>query len=159
MRIPRVALAQLVVMATIGAVNVAPLQRVAAVGLEQSLQNRFDGLLDSLVALEPGETIANQPPPGIIDTIAGQAAVSGVSGDGGPSVDALLNQPSGLGFDADGNLFVADFGNLLVRRIDAATGVITTVAGGGTYTPWVGTGPATTAYLSAPRNVRVLRRW
>jgi hypothetical protein len=57
--------------------------------------------------------------------------VSGFSGDGGPSTNAWLLQPWDLTRDAAGNIFVADSNNNRVRRIDAATGIITTVAGSG----------------------------
>lgn len=55
----------------------------------------------------------------------------GYSGDGGPSVRAQLCQPWDLVRDPGGNIFMADTNNNRIRRIDAATGVITTVAGGG----------------------------
>jgi DNA-binding beta-propeller fold protein YncE len=54
----------------------------------------------------------------------------GYSGDGGPAVNAKLNGPKGLAF-APGELFVADTENHVVRRIDLATGTITTVLGSG----------------------------
>lgn len=56
---------------------------------------------------------------------------NGFSGDGGPSTDATLLQPHDLASDAAGNIFVADTNNNRVRRIDAVTGIITTVAGSG----------------------------
>ena len=55
----------------------------------------------------------------------------GYSGDGGPAVDARLNGPKGLAVAAGGDLYVADCESHVVRRIDAATGVITTVVGDG----------------------------
>jgi sugar lactone lactonase YvrE len=67
---------------------------------------------------------------GNITTIAG-LGVPGFSGDGGLATQAELNDPRRVIADAAGNVFVADIGNARVRRIDAATGVITTVAGGG----------------------------
>ena len=65
---------------------------------------------------------------GIITTVAGNG-IKGFSGDGGPSVRASLAEPTGLAVDQEGNFFIADFGNKRVRRVDAATGIITTVAG------------------------------
>ncbi len=67
---------------------------------------------------------------GIIVTIAGNGNY-GSSGDGGLAVNALLNGPYRLALDAQGNLFVSDFANDRVRRIDVTTGIITTVAGTG----------------------------
>ena len=67
---------------------------------------------------------------GRIQTIAGTGA-KGYAGDGGPALQALLNEPFMCAFDAEGNLYVAEATNHGVRRIDKATGVITTVAGTG----------------------------
>jgi sugar lactone lactonase YvrE len=54
---------------------------------------------------------------------------AGYSGDGRSAVHASLNMPTGLALDAKGNLYVADSANNLVRRVDAKTGIIITVAG------------------------------
>ena len=86
----------------------------------------------------------------IVSTVAG-VGVAGFGGDGGPSTAARLNEPSGLGLDAAGNLFIADRSNGRVRRVDAASGVITTVAGGGAG----GDGPAVDAGLFEPDAVTV----
>lgn len=67
---------------------------------------------------------------GIISTIAG-TGVNGLSGDGGPAVQAALFSPTGLAIDPSGNVFIGD-GNNQIRRIDAKTGIISTVAGTGT---------------------------
>lgn len=67
---------------------------------------------------------------GIITTIAGNGE-RGFSGDGGPVAEASFNAPSGLAFDAEDNLYIADAQNHRIRRIDATTGLITTVAGSG----------------------------
>jgi len=85
---------------------------------------------------------------GKIATIAGNGA-SGFSGDGGPARDAQLNGPRSLALDAKGNLYIADFANLRIRRI-SADGTIATIAGNG-KTGWTGDGgPATAAALGAP---------
>ncbi|MBI2832519.1 MAG: Ig-like domain repeat protein [Chloroflexi bacterium] len=68
---------------------------------------------------------------GIITTVAGNGA-SGSGGDGGLATSAQLNFPVGVALDSAGNLFIADRDNQRVRRVDAATGIITTVAGTGT---------------------------
>ena len=91
---------------------------------------------------------------GIITTIAGTSS-SGFAGDGGLAISALLNTPGGLALDGNGNIYVADFGNNRVRRIDAASGVITTVAGNGTAAFSGDGGPATAAGLSGPTFVAV----
>jgi len=66
---------------------------------------------------------------GIITTIAGNG-ISGYSGDGGPATSAQLSTPIGVASDSFGNLFVADFYNLRVRKISTG-GIITTIAGNG----------------------------
>jgi trimeric autotransporter adhesin len=76
-------------------------------------------------------------PGGTISTYAG-SDTNGFSGDGGPAMAALLSQPLGIAFDAQGNLFVAD-GDAVnfpsrIRRISSA-GTITTFAGGGSAVP------------------------
>lgn len=67
---------------------------------------------------------------GIITTIAGTGERN-FSGDGGPATEATFNAPSGLAFDAEDNLYIADAQNHRIRRIEATTGLITTVAGSG----------------------------
>src|SRR5580704_15502823 len=67
---------------------------------------------------------------GIIATIAGNGD-KGYSGDGGPAIEAALNEPYGVVIDSTGNIFIADRLNRRVRKIDAASGVITTLAGTG----------------------------
>jgi DNA-binding beta-propeller fold protein YncE len=68
----------------------------------------------------------------------------------GPATKAKLNQPEGFAFDRAGNLYVSDSANNRVRRIDARTGVITTVAGNGRHGYSGDGGPATRARLSDP---------
>lgn len=85
-----------------------------------------------------------------ITTIAGTGA-AGYSGDGGPAIAANLSTPVGLFIDGANNIFFTDSENHRVRRIDAATGVITTVAGTGTIGYNGDSIPATTAQLSFPR--------
>ncbi len=90
---------------------------------------------------------------GIVSTYAGSSA-PGNSGDGGPATSARLNSARGLSIDAGGNLFIADRVNLNVRRVAAGTGIVTTVAGGGTASPGDG-GAATAAKLNSPVDVAV----
>jgi sugar lactone lactonase YvrE len=63
----------------------------------------------------------------LISTIAG-TGVAGLSGDGGPAIDAQLNWPTSVAFDSTGNLYVSESSNNDIRKIDLATGVITTYA-------------------------------
>jgi DNA-binding beta-propeller fold protein YncE len=90
----------------------------------------------------------------VIQTAVG-AGEPGYSGDGGPATEARLNQPFHCCMDGAGNLFVADAFNHCVRRIDARTGVITTVAGRGEPGYSGDGGPATAARLREPYAVLV----
>lgn len=65
-----------------------------------------------------------------VSTFAGSGA-KGFRGDNGPANKALLNNPSGLAIDEEGNIFIAEFVNNRIRRVDAKTGIITTVGGNG----------------------------
>jgi hypothetical protein len=66
---------------------------------------------------------------GIISTVAGNGN-QGFSGDGGNATNASLNFPKSLAIDAFGNIFISDWGNNRIRKIDTA-GIITTFAGTG----------------------------
>jgi DNA-binding beta-propeller fold protein YncE len=67
---------------------------------------------------------------GVISTIAGSGS-AGYSGDGGAATEARLNQPHSIALDRDDNLYIADINNHRIRRVDAKTGVIETIAGDG----------------------------
>jgi sugar lactone lactonase YvrE len=98
---------------------------------------------------------------GIITTVAGNGAISEsfygtFSGDGGPATSAGLNCPGGIAIDNNGNIFIAETYNHRIRRVDARTGIITTVAGNGTIHLGGGDGgPATEALLHRPEGVEV----
>ena len=89
---------------------------------------------------------------GVISTVAG-SGTQGFSGDNGPATSAQLNGPSGVAVDSAGNLYIADYLNVRIRKV--SNGVITTVAGNGTQ--WFGgdNGPATSAQLWYPSGVAV----
>jgi sugar lactone lactonase YvrE len=89
---------------------------------------------------------------GVITTVAGDGK-KGFSGDGEPATEAELNEPYGVVLDARGNLFLADRLNRRVRRVDAGTGTITTVAGDGSKSYSGDGGPATKAGLVEPNGV------
>jgi sugar lactone lactonase YvrE len=84
-----------------------------------------------------------------IYTIAGNSSW-GYAGDGGSANFASLNSPSATALDSAGNIYIADSGNNVVRRVDAKTGVITTVAGTGSAGYSGDNGPAIAAQLSSP---------
>lgn len=66
---------------------------------------------------------------GELSVVAGTGE-DGFGGDGGPASEAMLSRPAGIAVDEAGNVYVSDSGNRRIRRIDAATGFIETVAGG-----------------------------
>ena len=84
---------------------------------------------------------------GVITTIAG-TGVAGDSGNNGPAASAGVWFPSEVAVDATGNLFIGEWGDEVVRRVDAVTGVITTFAGNPNGTGSIG-GPATNYRLYA----------
>jgi DNA-binding beta-propeller fold protein YncE len=93
---------------------------------------------------------------GICAVVAGTGE-RGFSGDGGPALQARLYFPKGIAVDAAGDLFIADCSNHRVRRVDARTGTISTVAGNGTQGYAGDGGPAVDAALDHPLHVAVDR--
>jgi trimeric autotransporter adhesin len=91
-------------------------------------------------------------PAGTITTFAGLGE-SGYSGDGGPATSARFSFPYGIVVDPAGNVYFSDNENAVIRRVDAATGVITTVAGNGTEGFSGDGGAATEAMLNTPRGL------
>lgn len=92
---------------------------------------------------------------GNMSIIAGNGT-AGYSGDGGAAPSAQINNPQGIAVDAAGNVYIADSGNNVIRKVVASTGLITTVAGhGGAGSPGnLGDGgAATAAHLSNPTSV------
>lgn len=90
---------------------------------------------------------------GTITTIVGANPV----GDGGLASNARLKEPRGLAVDLQGNLYIADLAHYRVRKVDRASGLISTVAGDGTQGQTGSGGPATQARLSQPTDVDVDR--
>ena len=91
---------------------------------------------------------------GIITTVAG-TGVRGYSGDGGPAVEAQLLVPADVAVDSAGNLYISSGLGRRVRRVDFATGAITTIAGTGERGPGGDGGPATMATFRDTRDVEV----
>ncbi|MDA0205911.1 MAG: hypothetical protein O3A53_11000 [Acidobacteria bacterium] len=88
-----------------------------------------------------------------VETIAG-TGVSGMAGDNGPALASQVGNPYGLTIGPDGALYVGEINTHRVRRIDMATGRITTVAGTGEKGYSGDGGPATQAQLNEPYEVR-----
>ena len=106
---------------------------------------------------DTGETVLNcvfkLDPSGTVILYAGTCR-PGYGGDGGPAVNAQLNNPRGLAVDSAGNLYIADAGNNAVRKV-STNGTISTVAGNGTRTFCGDAGSAVNACLDRPQGVAV----
>jgi len=86
--------------------------------------------------------------------VAGRG-LKGFSGDGGLAIDATFDSPSSLTVDANGNLFVADYFNHRIRRINVNTQIVTTVAGNGSTQSSGDNGPAIAAGVVYPFGIAV----
>ncbi len=91
---------------------------------------------------------------GIISTIAGTPGVGGFAGDGGPASSALMYHPKGIAMDCKGNLYISDFYNARIRKIDPS-GIITTIGGTGVNGFSGDGGPATAAKIHATFGITV----
>lgn len=89
---------------------------------------------------------------GGIETVAGTGEV-GYAGDGGPALEAKLNDPYEIRFDGDGNMYFVEMKNAVVRRVDAGTGTISTVAGTGERGFSGDGGPAVRAAFDRPHSI------
>lgn len=114
----------------------------------------FDSIGNLYISDDLNNVIRKVDLAGIITTFAGNDTL-GYDGDNGPATNAKLYEPFGIDFDNSGNLYVADFGNNLVRKITPA-GIISTVAGNaGTFGYTGNGGPATDASLFNPADVAI----
>jgi sugar lactone lactonase YvrE len=105
--------------------------------------------LASLPALAQGNALqlANT-----VNTLAG-TGVAALYGDGGAATAADLNQSRGIATDGARNIYIADTGNNVIRRIDSISGIITTIAGTGSAGFAGDSGVATSAQLNSPVGV------
>jgi sugar lactone lactonase YvrE len=111
----------------------------------------FEHFGNLIIAESGNNRIRKMDTNGMITTVAGNGTNS-YSGDGGAATNASLNTPYGLTFDAVGNLFIADFWNNRIRKVDT-NGIITTVAGIGTNSYSGDGGAATNTSLYNPIGV------
>ena len=114
----------------------------------------LDALGNLYIADLGNHRVRKVTPGGTITTVAGSGPPGAFSGDGGSATSASLNLPSGVAVDAAGNLFIADLINERVRKVDAI-GIITTVAGNGSFGFSGDGGQATDAELARPADVAV----
>ena len=90
-------------------------------------------------------------PAGIVTTVAGNGVV-GYTGDGGPATSAELSEGWGVAVDPNENLYIADSGNNVIRKV-TSSGIITTIAGNGTAGSTGDGGQSTSATLNGPTKV------
>jgi trimeric autotransporter adhesin len=97
---------------------------------------------------------------GILITVAGNGYTGewyhqgGYSGDGGPATAAEMYGPTGVALDDSNNIYIADGGNSVIRKVTASTGIINTIAGIGEVSGYSGNdGPATAAELYEPQGI------
>jgi sugar lactone lactonase YvrE len=95
---------------------------------------------------------------GTVRYVVGSGKTGRFGGDGGPAAQATLNFPGAVAVDRQGNLYIADTMNHRVRRVEAATGVISTIAGTGQRRCSGDGGPATAAALNEPAALAVGER-
>jgi len=96
---------------------------------------------------------------GLIHTVAGDGTPGDLQnvGDGGPATSAHLNMPSDVALDPKtGDLYIADMHHNRVRRVDAKTHIITTVAGSGVWGHSGDDGPATAARFAGPAGLAIV---
>jgi len=87
---------------------------------------------------------------GQITTLAGTGK-KGFGGDGGKATEALFSSPHSIALDSADNIYIADIGNHRIRKVDAKTGVVTTIAGNGERQPPVDGQVATGKPMIGPR--------
>lgn len=109
----------------------------------------MDGHGNTYIAEREGNGVRVVTAGGIMGTLAGAAAERGYTGDGGPALAATWGAPKAIRCDAAGNVIVVDTENHALRRIDANTGIVTTIAGGQLGGHGDG-GPATDAGMDRP---------
>ena len=109
----------------------------------------MDTLGNTYVCEREGNGVRKVDAHGIVTTVAGAEAVQGYTGDGGPALAATWGAPKAIRCDPQNNIIVVDTENNAVRRIDARTGLVTTIAGGHAGDDGDG-GPATAAGLARP---------
>ena len=111
----------------------------------------MDGAGNLYIADRDNERIRKVDTNGVITTVAGNGT-NGYAGDGGAATNAELANPIGVAADGTGNLYIADFINNRIRKVDT-NGVITTVAGNGVKGYAGDGGTATNAELANPTGI------
>ncbi|MGP0566984.1 MULTISPECIES: NHL domain-containing protein [unclassified Nitrospina] len=146
----------------LAAVFLIPPAGEAKIGKPRKATNVSISLVDGIAVAPNGDVYISRRSHNIVSKIDQNGTltnvvgtgVSGYSGDGGPATAATLKVPAGLTFDKEGNLYIADRENHVVRKVDA-NGIITTFAGTGEAGYSGDNGPATKAALNLPSDMTV----
>ncbi len=131
-----------------------PSSPAGVVALSRPLGMAYDSKGNLFFADSGNHLIRQLDSAGNLFTVAG-TGIQGFSGDAGPALMAQLDTPSAIVLDAAGNLFIADTHNHRIRRIDAVTGLIATIAGTGVAGSGGDNGPAVAAQLSSPSGLAI----
>ena len=124
---------------------------VVSANIDNPVGVAFDAAGNLFISVLGNNRIFKVDTSGQLTVVAG-IGISGFSGDGGPATSARLSSPYGVAVDGAGNLFIADRFNNRIRKVDTS-GIITTVAGNGTFGFSGDGGPATSASLRNPQGV------
>ncbi len=98
--------------------------------LNMPLQFCLDAAGNIYIVEQPGFVRRIDAQSHVITTVAGTGGTV-FGGDNGPAKNATLLRPSGIAVDSSGNLYIADAGDLRIRKINASTQIVTTIAGTG----------------------------
>ncbi len=127
----------------------APLVAQATAPLLLPSAIAYDAQGNLYIAEASRHDVRRLDPSGNVTTIAG-TGTQGYSGDNGPAAAAELDSPQGIAVDATGNLYIADTHNHRIRKVNASTSIITTIAGTGAQGFSGDNGPAAAAELNLP---------
>jgi len=124
--------------------------------LQQPAGLTVDGSGNLFISDRQNKVVLKMDPAGRVTVVAGTFGKDGYSGDGGPATSAELFDPAGIAVDKEGNLFIADSANHVVRKVDSS-GIIHTVAGNKALGVRYGGdgGPALNAQLYDPEGIAV----
>lgn len=129
--------------------------QAAAAQISRPYQIAVDGAGNLYFTDTDNHTVRKVAPNGIISRIAGTAGSAGFSGDGELATNARLNSPTGVAVDGSGNIYISDATNNRIRKITAADGKISTIAGNGQAGSTGDGGPALSASMNFPYGLAV----
>ncbi|MGZ4954252.1 MAG: NHL domain-containing protein, partial [Methylobacter sp.] len=130
--------------------NISALQA----NINQPWSVALDSAGNQFIVAQGQHRVFKVTPSGQLIVLAGNGT-PGFSGDGGAATAASLYNPTGVAVDGGGNVYIADHSNSRIRKVDASTGLISTVAGNGSAGFSGDGGAATAANLSNPFGVAV----